>query len=237
MRTAIRTIMVGIVALTAWAAVEAQSNSLQFRFGGYVPRGEGEFWVDTEDAFTIKTSDFRDPVVGFTYVASVNHILGFGVNADYFRSTVTSGYRDFVDDAGYPILHDSALTLVPLSVDLRIAPTGAYGDRDPRYASRRPTLYLGGGVGLTLYQYEEVGDFIDFDDPTLPVVFDRLQDDGAAFQAHALAGLDIPVGVAWGITLEAKYAWSEAELQDDFAGFGTIDLSGLTVSAGVSFRF
>ena len=123
-----------------------------------------------------------------------------------------------------------------MSVDLRLIPAGRYGGAGGRRA-KRPVWYIGGGIGANLWEYEEFGDFVDFSDPDLPVVFDHFRDSGTTFQAHALTGFELPFGRAWSFVVEGKYTWASTDLRGDFAGLGEIDLGGFSISAGGSIRF
>ena len=54
-----RIVLVAIViACVPWSAVLA-GGALQFRLGGFAPSGGGDFWADTEDAFSLESADFR----------------------------------------------------------------------------------------------------------------------------------------------------------------------------------
>lgn len=238
-RTASSMMLAASLGLLAPGAMAAEDFGVQLRVGGFFPEGDSDFQRENENTFTLDDGDFRDATVGVTFLSGVTNHLEVGFNLDYYDATAVSGYRDFVDADGFSILHDSTLRSLPLSVDVRLIPAGRYGVRGSHGQRhvRRPVFYLGGGVGLNLFEYEEIGDFIDFDDPTLPVVFDRFLDDGVAFQTHALAGIELPVSPTLNVLFEGRYTWADKELGGDFDGFGDIDLGGPSISAGVSWRF
>jgi len=161
----------------------------------------------------------------------VSRHVGVGFNVDFYDAETHSSYRDWVDDLGFPISHDTRLGIVPMIVDMRFY-AGGRSSGGPG-----PSLYIGGGVGANYWVYEEEGDFLDFSWDPPDVFYDRYRDDGFAFAAQALAGVELPLGPRWNALFEARYTWSEAELGGDFAGLGTIDLSGLAVYAGFGVRF
>jgi len=234
-----RTITIALtlaLGMLAAGTASAQDNAVHFKLGGFFPSGGGSFWSGTEETFTIEAEDLADPIVGFTYVHGFGNYLETGFNIDFFDATAVSGYRDFVDADGFAILHDTSLQMVPMSVDLRWLPAGRYGLRGDRRV-KRPVFYLGAGIGVNFFEYEEIGDFIDFGDPDLPVVFDRFTDRGASFQTHALTGVVLPFGDRWSLMFEGKYTWSEENLGSDFAGLGKLDMGGLSISAGAALRF
>ena len=90
---------------------------------------------------------------------------------------------------------------------------------------------------MTFYDYEEVGDFIDFSHPDLPIVYDSFGDSGTALETHVLAGVELPFGRNWAMIFEAKYSWAEAELGGGFAEMGSIELGGPSGYVGMAVRF
>jgi hypothetical protein len=214
-------------------------NSIQFKFGVFKPSGGGEVWDDVEDTFFLHSDDFKDPVLGFTYISGIGNHLELGFNIDVYDSVVASDYRDYVDEDGFPIIHDTALSMIPISVDLRLVPTGrhSYRGRGGRIQLRKPVVYVGGGFGMNLYEYEEFGYFIDFGVDPIEVFYGEFRDSGVSFQTHALAGVELPLGGSWGLIVEGKYTWSEEELGDDFRGFGDLDLGGFTGYIGAALHF
>jgi hypothetical protein len=223
----------------ALAQTGRAQDSLRFRFGAFVPTGAGEFWENNEAVFTLDHSDFDDWMFGTSFVTAMSNHVEFGFNIDYYDATVRSEYRDFVDQFGNPILHDSRLRLVPVTLDLRFLPGGRYGVRGEfgDRQVRKPCMWLGVGGGANFWEYEEVGDFVGGVVPT--VVSDRLVDDGIDPEWHAMIGFELPVGPNWAWTLEGRYSWSDVEIKGDFEDLelGEVDLSGASVFAGMSFQF
>ena len=222
--------------LGAASRAEAADLAFQVRMGGFFPDGDSNFWDETEARFTLDSSDFEDFVLGLTLLSALGNYLEVGFNVDFYETTVLSAEREFVDNFGNEILHDTHLETVPMTVDLRFLPGGRYRIRGPQGRQvLKPVFYIGGGLGLTYWEYEEVGDFVD--DATLSIFFERFVDDGVAFEAHALAGLELPFGRSLALLFEGRYSWADDDLGGDFAGFGELDLSGPSVFVGGSFRF
>ena len=234
-----------VVTLGATGPGFAQSggggSAVQFRVGGYFPVGGGEFWDETEEVFTVDISDFDEVMVGFSYVTSINNNFEIGFNIDFYDERVDSTYRgSIVNEFDLPshIFHTSSLELVPVTVDFRLLPFGRYKIRGPQ--GRRvlkPVFYVGGGAGVLLWDYEEIGDFLDFTFDPAVLFFDRFKDDGAAFEVHALAGLEIPMSPRFNLLVEGRYSWADDDLDDGFAGLGNIELGGVSAFIGGSFRF
>jgi hypothetical protein len=100
-------------------------------------------------------------------------------------------------------------------------------------------LYLGAGIGFNYWEYEEVGDFLVFDDPDNPSgpFINRFIESGLAFEAHALAGVELPVHPGFSFLVEGRYSWSEDTPGGDFEGLGDLDLGGVSAYLGIAFRF
>ncbi len=237
---------IAVLVLAATVPAHAQSrgsqspdSAFQFRLGGFLPSGGGEFWNNNERDFTMSVGDFTDAAIGFTYVAGMNNHIEIGFNLDFYDSTVRSSYRDYVDQDGYPILHDTRLRLTPATVDLRILPGGRYSYRGRRdqYRGHQPVPYLGIGAGFKFWRYEEMGDFVDFDADPPPVFPGHFSDSGVAIEAHVLTGLELPMGPNWNLVLELRHSWSEVTPSGDFAGLGRLDLGGTSAFIGAAFHF
>jgi hypothetical protein len=127
--------------------------------------------------------------------------------------------------------------MVPLTVDLRLIPAGRYRSAASGRHTLKPVFYVGGGFGVNFWEYSEVGEFIDFSDPDLPILGATFRDNGTAFVTSATTGLELPVSPRFQVTFEGRYSWSRAELAGDFGGLGEIDLGGLGLYVGASFRF
>ncbi|MDH3626772.1 MAG: porin family protein [Acidobacteriota bacterium] len=212
-------------------------RGFQVRVGAFMPDGGGDFWDDNEDVFTLNAGDFDDFNLGVTYLYGWSNHLEFGVNLDFFDATVLSEYQAFTDGAGFPIFHDTRLATVPLTADVRFIPGGRFSNRGRGQFETRPMLFVGAGAGINFWEYEEFGDFIDFDDPAQPIVFGVFADRGTAFETHVLAGFEFPISPRVNILGEGRYTWSDDTLNDDFAGLGKIELGGASASVGVSVRF
>jgi hypothetical protein len=242
-RTAIAA-LVAFLALTVSALAHGgppspRSDAFQVRFGWFFLEGDGEFWETNEEVFSLSTSDFDRFVFGLSYVHSFDNKLELGANIDFYDRTVGSYYRDWVDERGLRIYHDTYLGMVPLTVDVRFLPTGRHRIRPGDRRVLKPFFYIGGGIGFVLWSYEEYGDFLDFsEDPENPYIFPaRFKDDGTAFEYHGLMGVELPMGPASSFLFEGRYSKADDKLGRDFEGLGDIELGGASIYAGFAFRF
>jgi opacity protein-like surface antigen len=222
----------------ASAAPPGSDGAFTFRLGWFFPGGGGSFWETNEAAFTLDHSDFNGWTGGVGYTGSVNNFFEVGVNIDFYAAAARSADRYYTDQYGYPIYHDSRLSEAPLTVDFKVLPAGRFARRGPdgRQYVRRPVPYLGAGIGMVYWQYEEVGDFVATD---LSIVYTRLVDSGTAFETHVLAGIEFPVSPSWNITLEGRYSWADTSVGGAFATVnpGQLDLGGASVFVGGALRF
>ena len=227
------------VATAGWGPPGPPNNALQGRLGYFFLDGGGGFWEDTESVFTLDPSDFDDFSLGFSYVHSLRNKLELGFNFDIFEDTVRSEYRDFVDQSGFAILHDSTLSLIPMTVDLRFLPIGRYRLRPGGRHIVQPTFYLGAGAGVVFWDYEERGDFLDFNLIPPEIFGARFRDDGVALEVHGLAGVEIPLGPRTNLLFEGRYSFAEDNLGGDFSDLPEreIQLGGLGIYAGLSMLF
>jgi len=235
----------------AAASPPGQDGAFNFRFGGFFPTGNSDFWEYQETYYTLDHSDLNGLTGGVGYTASINNYFEFDANADFYAAASRSTDSFFVDQDGFPILHDSRLLSFPLSVDFRVLPAGRYARRgaEGKHYVRRPVPYIGAGIGMDYWQYEEEGDFV-FSDPIpterdrVSIFYDRRTDSGLAFETHVMLGIEFPVAPEWNITLEVRQSWAEASLSDAFPstalGPGNphrLDLGGTSVYLGGSLRF
>lgn len=220
------------------AAPPGTDGAFNIRLGGFFPSGDSAFWETNEAAFTLDHSDFDGVVFGLGYTAAMNNYFEIGLNADFYAEEVRAADRNFNDQFGNPILHDSRLAIYPFTADLRILPAGRFTVRgaDHRRYVRRPVPYLGGGIGMSYWRYEEEGDFVASD---LSIVYDRLTDDGFELETHVMAGIEFPVSPHWNLTFEARHSWAEATPGGAFTAVnpGKLDLGGTSVYVGGSYRF
>jgi hypothetical protein len=236
--TTLLTMALAVFALCTTSAV-AQSipertarHSIQLRFGYFFPEGEGPLWDDVGNRFTLAPDDFNGPAWGLSFVTAVNNHLEVGVHGDWYGQTVLSEERDFVDEFGYSVVHETTLEERPFAIDLRLIPGGRYGR-----SGLKPVFYLGAGVGVNIWDYEEAGDFVDAGDPTLPIYYGVFKESGEALEARVLAGLEIPLSPGFNLLFEGRYSWAEGDLNRDLVDLETIDLGGAWGFVGASFRF
>jgi len=212
-------------------------NSIGIKLGYFMPNGKSDLWDYNAEYLTMSVEDFNRTSVGIELNFGVNNYLDIGIGVDFYRGSIPTEYRDWTDEFGYPIEQTISLRIVPLTFTAKILPLGRWRVPGPR---ERRTLnsvipYVGGGVGLYFWRYEEVGDYIDFYDMTIYTTFFLSKGTDVGF--HLLGGVEIPIGSNWSVTAEMRYNIIKGPLSADFVGFEEFDLGGITASGGFLFRF
>ncbi len=228
-------------------AARAQDPSADFLFGR--PRGSlgarGSWQIaaassDIYDFFseelTIEKEDFDTfsfaMDAGFVVASRVDLVAGF----EFSQETVSSEYRDFVDQNDLPILQETKLTILPvtLSVKLYLTPRGHEVSRYA-FVPAGVRAYVGGGGGFIWYELEQAGDFVDFVD--LSIFTSHFHSSGWGFATQAFGGVEVGLTPRWFLSVEGRYLWGDADLGGDFVSFEPIDLSGARIGAGIHFTF
>jgi hypothetical protein len=216
------------------SANEVRASGLDLRLGGFVPRADSNLFRDDSELYTVRKKDWRGWTGGIEYSFQLSDNVEMGVHLDGYSREIDTAYRDFVNDrTGRDIEQTLRLSAVPLGVTFRIvAPT--------RSATIVP--YAGAGADVFFYEYKEFGDFVDFGDPSRPIIRDTFIANGAFPGAHVVGGVRVPINYDVALTVEGRYQWAKGELGDDFrprAGEQPLklDLSGWSATAGINIRF
>jgi len=206
----------------------SRAAGLDLRLGGFFPRANSSLFRDDNELYTVSKKDWR----GFTGGIEGNFILARNVElgldfAAYSRS-VDTAYRNYETPSGDDIRQTLKLEAYPLGVSVRIVPTS-------RRASLAPYVAVGGD--LVFWRYREVGDFIDFFDPSLPIRADSFESTGVAPGFHVAGGLRVAVNEDISIVGEGRYQFTkEKGMGDDFPEL-RLDLSGWSATVGMHVRF
>ena len=210
--------------------------SAGFRAGWSLARAESDLFDFTRELLTVGDGDFDAPTLGVDFALVLKERLDVVFGFEYSRSSTTSEFRDFVGTDDLPIVQKTTLTQFPLTASAKfyLVPRG---HEVSRYAwvARSAAPYVGAGVGLQWYKFEQFGEFVDFDD--LSIFEAMLTSSGWAPTVHVLGGVDVKLSRKMFLTVEGRYAWADAKLKDDFIGFDPIDLTGFGVTAGIYWIF
>ena len=240
-------VLVGLVSVSSASA--QQSVSLQI--GGFLPAGsqpnggsvingraDGDVLVANVVPFPggpgylFNISDFHGFTFNgewlFTVVPNIEAGLGIG----YYAKTAPSIYGDVVNEDGTEIEQEFRLRIAPFSATVRWLPIGNRSAVVP---------YVGAGLGVFMWKYEESGQFVDRADPNCPqrcpIFSGTYTGNGATTGPVILGGVRVPVG-NWGIGGELRYQHAAADLPADqgFAG-PKVDLGGFNYLFTINVRF
>ncbi len=222
-----RALLASALVIAALAPDARADTGLEVRFGALFPAAKSDIFADTSELFGTEKDDWIGFTGGIEFSAELNRNLEVGVAVDGYDRTLHTSYRDYVRPAGGEITQDLQLTVVPMSLSLRVLGGSPRG--------LRPYLLVGANVYY--WEYQEEGDFIDFYRPGLPVSYDYFRSSGAAFGLHAGAGLRVPLSDDFCVTLEGRYNFADEVGMDDDFDQNRIDVSGISATVGVRLRF
>jgi opacity protein-like surface antigen len=95
--------------------------------------------------------------------------------------------------------------------------------------------YAGGGIALVHYDFNQNGEFADFEDGS--IFRHTFISTETTSGAYAAAGIDWQLWRHVALAFEGRYLWANAPLTFSFSGFEGIDLSGLRLTTGISIPF
>ncbi len=215
--------------------------SIGFRGGWAFNRSKGEiydFFTDGEFLQGLSNSDFDAPAFTVDFSWRLISWLDVVFGVEYSGREQKSEAPRHMEENGNPIVQKTRLTQVPLTFSLKIYPIGR-GEQVGQYAWIRKAVvpYIGGGIGATWYELRLKGDFVDESDPENEFIFgDVFTSDDWAFAQHAFAGVDIKLTRSFGLILEGRYYWADADLHGDFVDFNSIDLDGARAMIGFNWK-
>ena len=220
--------------LLAALPIAASAGGIDVRLGGFFPELNSNLFTDPGDGdfalYDVQKKDFRGATGGIEFNMRLVRNVELGFHIDGYGRSVDTSYRAYVRDDESEIRQTLKFDVVPVGVSLRIVPTSRHSRLAP---------YLAVGVDAVFWHYEEFGDFIDFDDPALPVVADDFVAEGVAPGAHVAGGVRIPLSHDISLVAEGRYQWAkEKNIKGDFIGHGDdLDLGGASATIGVHVRF
>jgi len=206
----------------------ARAGALSVRLGALFPRAESNLFLDDRVLYTVDEDDWHGFTGGIEYSAHIASHLELGVHLDGYGRTLETIYRDYTYEDGRAIPQRLKLQMAPIGLSLRVVAGG-------RHAAFAPYLAVGGDVYF--WEYEEWGDFIDFDDPDLPIIADAFISDGVTVGGHAAAGVRVRLNHDVSLVGEGRYFFAPTvDMEEDFRG-NRLDLDGWSATLGVHVQF
>lgn len=173
-------------------------QSIGFTAGGFFPKAEESrvdrdvLVADLRDlVFEIK--DFQGGSFSGEWLFSLGKYVESGVGLGFYKRTVPSVYRGFVNTNGSEIQQNLKLRIVPVTATVRFLPIG-HGSVEP---------YVGAGIGVFNWNYSEVGEFVDSSDGS--IFRAQYKADGRSVGPVILAGIRVPFADVWDVGGEVQY--------------------------------
>ncbi len=213
----------------AWAQQQRRGfyerdGAFRVHLGDFRPEGDSEYWNNKELDFTGGVDDLENASFGLDYLLPINRYFSLQFGGTVYGGDTTQSYRDFTDNFGDRIRHDTTLGIASATAGVVLYPLGSNAAISP---------YFGAGAGSYFWSLEEEGDFIDRNDD---IFFANLKDEGVAFGYYYLVGVEAPITQRLSIFGEGRWTQADDDLADDFEGFGNLDLSGRTILVGLSWN-
>jgi hypothetical protein len=210
--------------------------SFAFSFGYSIPNAKSEIFEFAQEQLTLEKSDFYRSYLGGEVAIQLADRLDLVFGVGHAESYLPSEFRDWVDGDDLPIEQETVFSTTPVTVSARYYLSDR-GRQIGRFAwiPKRLVPFIGAGGGVIWYNFEQVGDFVDFE--TLAIFYDRFMGKGTAFQSHAFAGMDISLNKSLFLTTEGRYRWGRGDLGRDFVGFDKMDLAGIQFTVSIGARF
>lgn len=206
----------------------AHASGFEVRLGGFVPRADSILFKDSRELYGVLPKDFRSFAGGVEYTANLAPGVELGLSLDGSGREIPTSYVDYTRPSGREIQQTLRLVTAPLAATVRFVPSGR---------SRALTPYAGVGFAYVFWQYEEFGDFIDFDSRSLPVVADSFKSTGAAPGLLLNAGLRIRINDDLQAVADVRrISARQKRMPGDFSP-NELDLTGNTFNVGVRLRF
>ncbi|MFC2158068.1 hypothetical protein ACFLT9_09555 [Acidobacteriota bacterium] len=247
-------LMIIFAVLIILAPTLSYADLVSFRVGFFFPTANSDLWQIEFDNLDLTKSDYQASVFGFTYEYFLTNQLSlmFGLESytkqkvgtylDYIAEEIGGIYYAFDYGEGFPVSHVFTVSSTPLQVGVKLAPLGRTGKFIP---------YIGGGVGIYLWNVRLQGDMVDFEagelfyDPNIDedvigyevYTTDAREENRFAFGYYAVGGFMIPVGSRISIVASFKYDVVKGNFKDAFVGFEAFDLSAYQIIVGINYWF
>lgn len=212
------------------------SGSWSFRGGFAMPSANSDLFSFTTTNLTVNHGAFNALDLGADLSFTITPRIDLVFDLSTSGKSADSEFRNFVDNNNLPIQQTTSFQRTPVTVNVRYY-LSERGRQIGHYAwvPDRIVPYVGAGVGMMYYEFNQKGDFID--NTTLAVFPDAFHSGGWAPLGQVLAGVEWSTSPGWAIRTEARYLMGSATPSNDFQGFHRIDLSGVTTSVGFFVRF
>lgn len=230
----------------------AFSNIFTFKTGLFIPRAQSDLWTTEFENMNFSKTNYTTTNFSFAYEYFLTREVSVVLGIDSFSKNKVGSYVDYVGielvdgDFAFPNdyvedffpSHIFNVSITPIQLSLKLTPMGRTGKFIP---------YVGGGVGLYLWNVRLNGDLVDFDDVWVYVpdgidiypitTVDAWESNRISFGYHAFGGVMVPFTKRMTFEVEFKYNVARGELKEAFEGFEPFDLSAYQITLGMNYWF
>ncbi|TEU06364.1 MAG: hypothetical protein E3I52_04630 [Candidatus Aminicenantes bacterium] len=230
----------------------AFSNIFTFKAGLFIPRAQSDLWTTEFENMSFSKTNYTTTNFSFAYEYFLTREVSVVLGIDSYSKNKVGSYVDYVGivlvdgDFAFPNdymedffpTHIFNISITPIQLSLKLTPMGRTGKFIP---------YVGGGVGLYLWNVRLNGDLVDFDDVWVYVpddidiypitTVDAWESNRISFGYHAFGGIMVPFTKRMTFEVEFKYNRAQGELKEAFEGFEPFDLSAYQISLGMNYWF
>jgi opacity protein-like surface antigen len=227
------------------------SDIATFKVGYFIPQAKSDLWEIEFDQMSFNKSSFQATNFGFSYEYFVANEASIIICIDGYSKQklgIYEGFDAYVDlegdfyafenePGGDVVSHVFNVSITPIQLGIKFTPFGRKSKIIP---------YVGGGVGLYLWNVRLYGDLVDFDDPVeftdgsigFPIYETNAREENK-FKVgyHAFGGVMVPIANRISADLEFKYNFVKGNFTEAFVGFEPFDLSSYQISLGVNYWF
>jgi len=228
-----------------------------FKAGLFIPRAKSDLWTTEFDQMSFEKANYNTTNFSFAYEYFLTREVSVVLGVDSYSKNKIGTYKDLVGielvegDFAFPTdyvedfipAHSFNVSITPIQLSAKFTPMGRRGKFIP---------YVGGGVGLYLWNVRLSGDLVDFDDvweyvpdgidiyAIKPV--DAWENSRVSFGYHAFGGVMVPFTKRMTFEVEFKYNVAKGNFRTDpdriaFEDFEAFDLSAYQISLGLNYWF
>lgn len=231
----------------------AFSDIFTFKTGLFIPRAQSDLWTIEFENMSFSKTNYTTTNFGFAYEYFLTREVSVVLGLDSYSKNKVGSYVDYVGielvegDFAFPIedyeehffpTHIFNVSITPIQLSLKFTPMGRTGKFIP---------YVGGGVGLYLWNVRLNGHLVHFDDVWVYVpdgidiypitTEDAWESNRISFGYHAFGGIMVPFTKRMTFEVEFKYNRAQGEFKEAFEGFMAFDLSAYQISLGMNYWF
>ncbi len=262
-----------ILVLIVFSPAFVFSDIITFKVGPFMPRVQYEIradnlWQVEFDQMSFEKDDYINFNIGFCYEYFLTKRISLVFSVDRYKKNKSGYYGGYVGytaetlgreyDFAFPSIvyegefnpgHSFSVSITPIQVSVKLTP--AERAISLGTSRERPKLipYIGGGIGVYLWNVSRRGEMIDFDNestytdpdtgvdvPIYPILTtDTREDNRLTVGYHAFGGLMFPITRRITLELEFKYNFVKGDFKEGFKGFEKFDLGGYQLSVGINY--